>query len=78
MSCHNFKRLYISWVENNIGQYWLNNIDQYCENGDIPILARYSLQYRANIVNNLAPILFAIRVPMNSVHKYGELISTTY
>ena len=37
-------------------QYWLNNIGQYCKNVDIPIFARYSLQHRANIVNNVAPI----------------------
>ena len=40
-------------------RYWLNNVGQYCENVDILILVRYSLQYPANIVNNLAPILFA-------------------
>ena len=33
----------------NIGQYW--------QNVDIAILARYSLQYWHNIVNNIAPIL---------------------
>ena len=37
-------------------QYWLNDIGQYCENVDIPILVRYCLQYRTNIANNLAPI----------------------
>ena len=42
----------------NIGQYWRNNIGQYCENVDIPILARFRLQYHANILNNLTLILF--------------------
>ena len=41
MPCHNFKRLYKSSLAKILGQY--------CENVDIAILTRYSLEYRANI-----------------------------
>ena len=41
MPCYNFKRLYKSSLAKILGQY--------CENVDIAILTRYSLEYRANI-----------------------------